>query len=185
LLLEVFGKTREAVGGNYPVLAKLNGSDNLREGFCLEEARLVALALDAAGVDAIEVSSGTPASGGRNLLRRGIDFPEREAYNIPLIQAIKLAVRCPVIVVGGIRSVCTAKDIIRHNEADYVDLCRPLVQEPGLPKRRRGAEGDTLARCSSCNGFFKAALKGNFRCVKTEARKTITKGKSACGSKPD
>jgi len=179
LLLEVYGRMREAVGGDYPILVKLNGSDNLSEGFCLEEARLVAIALDAAGVDAIEVSSGTPASGERNPLRRGIDSPEREAYNLPLIQAIKPAVRCPVIVVGGIRSVWTAKGIVRRNEADYVALCRPLVQEPGLPKRWRWAEGDTLARCSSCNGCFKAALKGNFRCVKTEAQETTTMGKSA------
>jgi 2,4-dienoyl-CoA reductase-like NADH-dependent reductase (Old Yellow Enzyme family) len=164
-LLEVYARVRAAVGDEYPVLVKLTGCDHLAEGLGLDEAVLVAKALDNAGIDAIEVSSGTPASGEQNPLRRGIVSRSQEAYNLPLARTIKSAVRCPVIVVGGIRSVWTAKGIIRRGEADYVALCRPLVQEPGLPHRWHWSEGDTLARCSSCNGCFKAALKGGLRCA--------------------
>jgi 2,4-dienoyl-CoA reductase-like NADH-dependent reductase (Old Yellow Enzyme family) len=89
----------------------------------------------------------------------------QEAFNLPLARAIKPAVRCPLIVVGGIRSVWTAKRIVRRGEADYIALSRPLVQEPGLAQRWRWAEGDTLARCRSCNACFKAALRGSVKCM--------------------
>lgn len=169
-LLEVYARVRAAVGDGYPVLVKLNGSDHLAEGFGLDEAVLVAKALDAAGVDAIEVSGGTPASGERNPLRRGIASPAQEAYNLPLARAIRPAVRCPVLVVGGIRSVWTAKGILRRGEADYIALCRPLVRQPDLPKRWRWAEGGTLSRCNSCNGCFKTALRGSMKCVNETAK---------------
>jgi 2,4-dienoyl-CoA reductase-like NADH-dependent reductase (Old Yellow Enzyme family) len=178
-LLEVCLRVRAAVGDDYPVLVKLNGSDHLTEGFCLGEAMLVAKALDEAGIDAIEVSGGTPASGERNPLRRGIVSPAQEAYNLPLARAIRQDLRCPLIVVGGIRSVWTAKGIVRRGEADYIGLCRPLVQEPGLPQRWRWAEGDTLARCRSCNACFKAALKGSIGCVKSEAPEAVALGRFA------
>jgi len=165
-LLEACARVRAAVGADYPLLVKLNGSDHLEEGFCLGEAMRVAEALDAAGVDAIEVSGGTPASGERNPLRRGIASPEQEAYNLPLARAIKEVVRCPVLVVGGIRSLWTAKGILRRGESDYISLCRPLVQEPDLPRRWRWADGETPARCCSCNGCFKTALRGSIGCVK-------------------
>lgn len=164
-LLAICARVRGAVGPNYPVLVKLNGSDNLAEGLDLDEAVLVARALDAAGIDAIEVSSGTPASGDRNPLRRGIVSPEQEAYNLPLSREIKQAVRCPVIAVGGLRSLWTAKGILRRGDADYISLCRPLIREPNLVQRWRRADGNTLSGCTSCNGCFKMALKGGLKCV--------------------
>jgi len=177
-LLEACTRVRAAVGDDYPLLVKLNGSDNLEEGFSLEEALQVAAALDDAGVDAIEVSGGTPASGERNPLRRGIASPEQEAYNLPLAREIKAAVRCPVMLVGGIRSRWTARGILRRGEADYIALCRPLIQEPDLPRRWRWAEGETPARCSSCNGCFKTALKGSIACVKVPCESAAA-GRSA------
>lgn len=178
-LREACARARAAVGDGYPLLVKLNGSDHLAEGFCLDEARQVAAHLDAGGVDAIEVSGGTPASGERNPLRRGIASPEQEAYNLPLAWAIKEVVGCPVLVVGGIRSLWTAKGILRRGEADYIALCRPLVREPDLPRRWRWTEGETPARCSSCNGCFKTALKGNLGCVKDETPEAVAQGRSA------
>jgi 2,4-dienoyl-CoA reductase-like NADH-dependent reductase (Old Yellow Enzyme family) len=170
-LLEVCGQVRQAVGDDYPLLVKLNGSDHLADGFCLEEAISVARALEAAGIDAIEVSGGTPASGERNPLRREIDSPAKEAYNLAAAKAIKNAVNCPVIVVGGLRSAWTARGIIRRKEADHIALCRPLVCEPGLPHRWRRTDGHTLAACIYCNACFKAAYKGKLMCMKGRTNK--------------
>lgn len=169
LLLGMVGKMREVLGPDFPLLIKLTGSDYVPEGLALADAVQVAAALDAAGVDAIEVSSGTPASGDRTPLRRDIISPDQEAYNLPLAKAVKQAVRCPVMVVGGIRSLWTAKRILRHQEADFISLARPLVHEPSLPQRWRRADGTTLSLCNSCNGCFKTALKGNLRCVRSES----------------
>ena len=164
-LLQVYRCVRDAVGKDFPVMVKLNGSDNLTEGLELDDALAAAKALDEEGVDAIEVSGGTPASGEEVPVRQGIERREQEAYNLPLAARIKNAVRCPVMVVGGFRTFELVEGVIRREEADYVALARPLIREPHLP--RRWQEGnEAKARCISCNGCFKPGLReGGIYCV--------------------
>jgi len=164
-MLEVYRSVREAVGHEFPVLAKLNGSDNLDGGLTLDDAVIAARILDDEGIDAIEVSGGTPASGDKTPVRQGIESREKEAYNLPLAYRIKNAVTCPVIVVGGLRSFELVEGIVRREEADFVAFSRPLIREPNLP--RRWEEGNEVhARCISCNGCFKPGLKeGGIYCI--------------------
>ena len=164
-LLEVYRKVRSMVGPQYPVLVKLNGSDFLPNGLTLDDAVHAAQALDAGGIDAIEVSGGTPASGDQVPVRTKIERPEQEAYNLPLAVRIKSSVNCPVMVVGGFRSFEIVRDVIAKGQADHVSLARPFVREPGLVKRWEA--GDTArARCISCNGCFKPGMReGGIACV--------------------
>lgn len=164
-LREIIRAVRTSVGETWPVLVKLNGSDNLEGGFQIDEAVEVARTLDEEGVDAIEVSGGTPASGVATPVRTGIDSREREAYNLPFAVRIRNAVGCPVISVGGYRSFELVEGVVRRGEVDFVSMSRPFIREPNLP--RRWAEGnETHARCISCNGCFKPGLKeGGIYCV--------------------
>lgn len=60
LLLEVYQAIRERFGKDYPVILKMNGSDNLplRRGLKPEDLVRVAQRMEAEGVDAIEISAG-------------------------------------------------------------------------------------------------------------------------------
>ena len=164
-LLEVYRKVREAVGVDYPVLIKLTGADNLDGGLENEEAVYAAKKLAEAGIDAIEVSAGTIASGDRNPAREKINMPEKEAYNLELARRIKEAVSCPVMVVGGFRSYEVAEKAVRDDGMDYIAMARPLIREPDLPNR--WLRGDrTSAECLSCNKCFIPGLKdGGIYCV--------------------
>ncbi len=164
-LLDVYGEVRKEVGSSFPVMVKLNGSDNLEGGLSLEDAVFAAKRLDDAGVDAIEVSGGTPASGGASPVRQGINTPAEEGYNLLMADRIRQSVKCPVIVVGGLRSYEVVAGIIRRQEADYVAMSRPFIREPDLALRWQ--QGDEApARCISCNGCFKPGLKeGGIYCV--------------------
>ncbi|TWJ33536.1 oxidoreductase [Geobacter argillaceus] len=164
-LMQVYRAIRCVVGKDFPVLVKLNGSDNLPGGLDLDDALVAARLLDEEGVDAIEVTGGTPASGNQTPVRQGIDKREQEAYNLPLAYRMKNAVSCPIMVVGGLRSFEVAEGIIRREEADYVSFARPFIREPHLALRWR--EGNEVhARCISCNGCFKPGLKeGGIYCV--------------------
>jgi len=155
-LMEVYSAVREAVGEKYPVMVKLNGSDNLEGGLSEEDAVLAAVKLDKAGIDAIEVSGGTPASGPGAPVRGKIKAGENEAYNLALARGIKKAVSCPVMVVGGFRSIEAVEEAL--SEVDYVSLSRPLIREPGLPARWRGGDRSP-ATCISCNKCFIGGLK--------------------------
>ncbi len=164
-LMDVYQGVRGAVGKDYPVLAKLNGADNLEGGLELAESIAAARALDEAGIDAIEVSAGTPSSGDLSPVRVGVTSREMEAYNLPLAIRVKEAVGCPVMVVGGIRSFEVADGIVRRGEADYIAMSRPFIREPGLAKRWQTGD-EKRATCISCNGCFKPGLKeGGIYCV--------------------
>lgn len=163
-LLEVYDAVRSEVGSDFPVMIKLNGSDNLEGGLTLEDAIIAAKAAVAAGIDCIEVSGGTPASGERTPVRLKIDAPEKEAYNLAQAEKIRAAVNCPIMVVGGFRSFGVAEKAVQES-ADYISMARPFIREPGLVQRWQ--EGDrSPARCISCNGCFKPGLKeGGIYCV--------------------
>ncbi|MBW2411249.1 MAG: NADH:flavin oxidoreductase [Deltaproteobacteria bacterium] len=164
-LLEVYHEVRETAGRDYPVMIKLTGSDNMDNGLVNEDAVYAAGKLSEAGIDAIEISSGTSASGGKGPARTKINDPEKEAYNLDLAQQIKKAVSCPVMVVGGMRSIEVAEKAIQEGDMDYIAMARPLIREPELPNRwLQGNRGP--ARCISCNGCFQPGLEeGGIYCV--------------------
>jgi len=172
-LLEVYNRVRFQVGPDFPIFAKLNGSDNLEGGLDINDAVYAARLLDKEKIDAIEVSSGTSASGEKNPVRIKIDKPDREAYNLALAREIKKAVQCPIMVVGGFRSPEVINKAVIEDGIDYISMARPFIREPRLINRWK--EGDlSPARCISCNGCFRPGLKeGGIYCVveKKESRK--------------
>ena len=163
-LLEVYRAVRRAVGRNYPVMIKLNGCDFLEGGLSAEDALYAAKALDDEGIDAIEVSGGTAASGTRSPVRVKIDTVDQEGYNLALAKGIKQEVRCPVLSVGGFRSFEVAQRAVSEG-LDGIALSRPFIWEPDLVQRWQ--QGDhSRAKCISCNGCFRPGLKeGGIRCV--------------------
>jgi 2,4-dienoyl-CoA reductase-like NADH-dependent reductase (Old Yellow Enzyme family) len=164
-LMEVYRSVRQQVGEAYPVMIKLNAADNLKGGLTARDADYAARRLSEAGIDAVEVSAGTPASGKKNPARQKIINPDKEAYNLELARMVKGAVSCPVIVVGGFRSYAVAEKTIAAELMDYVSMSRPLINEPGLPARWQAGNHDTSG-CISCNGCFGPGLQeGGIYCV--------------------
>ena len=167
-LMEVYGAVREAVGADYPVMIKLTGGDNLEGGLTTDDAVIAAKKLSEAGIDAIEVSAGTTASGAEGPARDKIHKPEQEAYNLSPAARIKEAVKCPVIVVGGFRSIEVCEGAIEGG-MDLVSMARPLIREPDLPNRWKSGDREK-AECLSCNKCFVPGLQeGGIYCV---AKKT-------------
>ncbi len=164
-VIDVYKKVREAVGRDYPVLIKLNASDNLEGGLSVQDAIYTAQKLSELRIDAIEVAAGTPASGDESPARAKINKPEKEAYHLNLARKIKSAVSCPVMVVGGIRSYEVAENAVTEEGLDYISMARPLIREPDLP--RRWQSGDrSPAKCISCNRCFMPGIKqGGIYCV--------------------
>ncbi len=151
----------EAVKANAcgaPVHVKLNVEEFV-EGSVTEEVSLpAARKLSEAGVDMIEVSSGSPAAGKLMPSRLKINQTEDEAYFLDYARKVKAEVSCLVAGVGGYRSV-EVIDSALSDGVDFVSISRPLIREPDLVKRWK--EGDrSRAKCISCNQCFKCVLGG-------------------------
>jgi 2,4-dienoyl-CoA reductase-like NADH-dependent reductase (Old Yellow Enzyme family) len=166
--LEVYRAVRSAAGEDYPIMIKLNASDFLDGSTTEEDACFLASALATEGIDAIEVSGGTPGSGKLGAARPDIKEPSDEAYFLPQAEAIRHAApSVPLILVGGIRSLEVMEKILAAGTADYFSMSRPLIREPGLPNRWKSGDSRRAA-CISCLGCFGPARKGDgIRCVQT------------------
>jgi 2,4-dienoyl-CoA reductase-like NADH-dependent reductase (Old Yellow Enzyme family) len=158
-LEEVYQAVRREVGPDYPVTIKLTAADHLPGGLEFGEAMQVAQRLAELGIDAIEVSSGTAASGKETPVRQDIVTAEQEAYNAVYARRLKAAVNVPILLVGGLRSGAVLRRLLEEGEADLFSLARPLIREPDLINRWRAQE-DYRATCISCNGCFRPAYKG-------------------------
>ena len=176
LLAEVIAAVRGTVGSDFPVLVKLNAEDFLPGGFSVDDMLRVAVLLEAAGIDAIELSGGTGLEAGLSFSRVGRPAPgEPEAYYEIAARRLKEMVGVPLILVGGIRTLETAERLVAESATDYVALSRPLIREPRLIERWRA--GDTApARCVSDNGCFETGDDGKGIFCAVDARKARRAG---------
>jgi 2,4-dienoyl-CoA reductase-like NADH-dependent reductase (Old Yellow Enzyme family) len=159
VLVEVVETIRRRVGGDYPLLIKLNSRDFLEGGLEVEDSVQVGVMLKKGGVDAIEVSGGTFASGAFMPTRKGITQEGDEAYFKAEALAFKEQIDLPIILVGGIRSFPVAEGLVNDHIADYISMCRPFIREPGLINR--WGSGDlSKATCISDSKCFRPALTG-------------------------
>jgi 2,4-dienoyl-CoA reductase-like NADH-dependent reductase (Old Yellow Enzyme family) len=157
LLLKVLSAIRRQAGPDYPVLVKLNSQDLVENGLTLEESLQVGLMLQNNGCDAIEVSGGLLNVAG--LMDRKSDSETDTAAFRKEAIAFKKALHLPIILVGGIRSLRTAEDLMVSGAADYISMCRPFICEPDLIKRWENGD-DRPAVCLSCNQCVEQIKEG-------------------------
>ncbi len=170
-LFDVYDKIRAKVGKAFPVFIKLNAADFVENGLSKEDGIAIAKKLSQAGIDAIEVSSGTAASKDMGPARKKIDTPDKEAYNLKLARDIKAVVSCPVISVGGFRSLDMAQQAVEEHGIDFIAMSRPLIRQPDLPNLWANNNADACD-CISCNKCFMPGLtKGGIYCVPLKAEK--------------
>ena len=152
-LSEIYTAIRNSVGEDFPVLMKLNCKDFVDDGFEERDALFVAEHFEKTGLDAIEISGGTPEAGSLSSARLNIKAVEDEAYFEPYARMIKAKLSIPIILVAGIKSLEKINQILDNNSADLVSFCRPFIRESNLINRWK--EGDeTKARCISCNNCY-------------------------------
>ena len=148
--VEVTKRIRKAIGDDYPLHIKFGLMDDQEGGMPLDEGIETAKQMVAAGMDAIEVSGGV----GNAPLARRVDDPELTPFR-ERATLLKREIDAPVMVVGGIRTLETSRDIVASGDADMVSLCRPFIREPGLISRWKSEDADATAvagaaKCISC-----------------------------------
>lgn len=155
---EAYQSVRDAVGPDFSVMIKINCDDFIDGSATLQDWTFLARRLSELGVDAMEVSGGTAASGKLGSNRTGIGTIEKEAYFLPQAREIRKAVHVPLILVGGIRSPELMERLLDEGSVDYFSMSRPFIREPHLVKRWQEGNG-SRAKCISCNLCFRTSLE--------------------------
>ena len=143
-LLEIIEAVRRAVGREFPMWCRLNGQEYMEHGITIGEQKQVSQWAEAAGVNAINVSSfGTVSYGSASIsVIPGI--------LIPLAAEIKQAVKVPVIAVGRLDPEL-GEEVLRQGKADFVAMGRRLLADARLPSKVMSGMLDDINPCIACN----------------------------------
>ena len=155
-LREVTRAIREQVGTTYPVFIKFGIEDGKEGGLTVEEGAEIISTMEDMGLDGIEVSGGVGVSS----VRKGIRNATREAYFRPFIQLARRSTNLPLIIVGGMRSKAVMEEVLSSGDADFISMCRPLINEPNFPNLLKEGKIETSECISSSNCWAKNLGEG-------------------------
>jgi 2,4-dienoyl-CoA reductase-like NADH-dependent reductase (Old Yellow Enzyme family) len=177
---QIYTRSRELVGDEFPILIKMNCDDFLEGGIILEESMKITKMLSNTGYDAIEISSCMWDTVKRKKSeigwkptfipesRTSIGTINEPAYHLPYAKEIKKGIDIPLILVGGVNSITLIEEILNNGDADFVSFSRPLIREPDLPNRWLKGIGSKTVECEYCNSCLTTLFTKGLHCPKKE-----------------
>ncbi len=185
-LLEAITEIKCQVGPEYPVCVRVSGIDYEPDGTTIEETIELCKRLEALGVAAIHMSGGNHHQTIHEVSPMGMPL----AYNVWAAEAVKKAVKIPVIASGSITSPELAEKILSDGKGDFIGLGRPLWADPRFPRKAMEgrpedirpcircndgclARGDHLAKTIQCSVNIAVCREEEFKITKTEQPKKV------------
>ncbi len=160
--LELIEAAREKVGRDFPIIFRFSADEHITGGIQLEEAKRMAVRLEEAGIDAIDVSAGVHAA--RPWIFPTMHMPR--GCSVHLAGGIKDVVSVPVIVVGRLGDPLLAEQVLRDQKADMIAMGRPLLADPYLPQKAAAGRVEDICPCISCNACIDRMVNGwSVRCA--------------------
>lgn len=144
--IEIVQAIRRAVGPDMPIIFRMAVKHNFEGGRTLEETIPLMKLLEQAGVDALDIDSGS---------YENIDYIFPPAYlgdacMADVCQTARQAVSIPLLNAGN-HTPETAVELIESNQADFVLMGRPLIAEPEMAKKLFTNRRDEVRPCIRCN----------------------------------
>lgn len=135
--LEVVRAVRGVIPDNMPLFARISATDWIEGGWTIDDSLVLAKALQEAGVDVIDCSSGGNMHAGatNSNLGRG------PGYQVPFAARIRAEVGIPTAAVGLIRSPQFAERILQEEKADLICIGRQALFDPFWPHHAAEALG--------------------------------------------
>lgn len=157
IIRKIVKAARGLVGPDYPILIKMNCDDFGDKETGVAGFVEMAQHLERAGINAIEISGTNPA-------RTEIDSPGKQSYFLPYAE--RAALKVPVILTGGNRSVELLEAIAQKDRIQFFGFARPFVRELDLANRWQEGRGGETAACISCNECLRSLAKTPTHCVR-------------------
>ena len=177
-LQEVVVAVKNTLPEGMPLVVKISTDDKTPgPGVTLKTAEKYAAWLAELGVDGLEIASGNLLYSHMTMWHG--DVPVKELlqslpwwkrpvawiimkkmegrfrlegpWNLAAARAIrKVTGSLPLFLVGGIRDVRTMTELVKNNDTDFIQMCRPFVRQPNLVKQIRKGKLDQVS-CKNCN----------------------------------
>ena len=148
--VELVEQVRLRIGAGMAIVFGISGDELVEGGLTLEESKVIAQALERAGVDAFHVVPGIifPFPNGHRAMPT---MGEPDAVFADIAGEIKRAVKVPVIANGRIKTPAVAARVITEGKADLVSMSRALIADPEWPVKVLRGEAEDITPCIGCN----------------------------------
>lgn len=147
---------KRTCGRDFPLIIRLSVDEFVDGGITLEEGCKIAARMESAGVDGVHVSCGTYESFPKFIEPVSYD----QGWRVYLAEAVKKAVKVPVIAVGVIREPAFAERILIENKADFISIGRGLITDPDWCYKARNGATSSIRKCISCLYCIDNAMQG-------------------------
>ncbi len=151
----VIRAVRERIGRAVPLGMRLSGDESVPGGLTVADmASIVPLLVAAADLDFVDISAGNDRHATSNMLHHppmGLPVAPYADAARTIRASLHAAGRAvPVIHGTRINSAAAAQALIESGAADFAGMCRALIADPNLPRKRaEGREADTTP-CIAC-----------------------------------
>ena len=157
-LLEIIAAIREACGPDYPISVRLSSSEfldavGIMKGTTVEESSQIAVACEKAGVNLINVSSGTHFTG--NTIVEPTSY--QQGWKLPLAAEIKKHVSIPVAATSVFRDPEFCDQTLAEGKIDFIAMGRSWLADPEWGEKALSGRCDDIRKCTGCMYCFETA----------------------------
>ena len=184
-------QARRAAGPDFPILLKVNIRDGFPGGLELDESIAAARMLEGEGATALVLSCGFVSRTPLYMLRGDVPvrqmaavqeawharlgltlfgkllvqrYPYEEGFLLEEARRMRAAVRLPLVLLGGIKSLATIERALGAG-FELVGMGRALLHDPDLPMRMERGEA-AGSGCVPCNECIAEMDRGGVRCTR-------------------
>jgi len=148
-VLEIIAGIRAACGKNFPLGVRLSAEEFLGDkGNDLEASSRIAVELEKAGVDFLDISSTIPESSMSTACIEPGTF--EQGWKKYMAAAIKKHVRIPIIAVANIKEPDVAEKILKEGCCDLVGVARGHLADPAWCNKAKTGKAETISKCIGC-----------------------------------
>jgi NADPH-dependent 2,4-dienoyl-CoA reductase/sulfur reductase-like enzyme len=143
---QVVTAVRAAIGDDMPLLYRMSGHDYVDGGLTELDSVPLAVELERAGVDLIDVSAGTYES----ITQTQPPMEAPPGGLLDLASTVKAAVSVPVATAGKLVALDVAEVALASGKTDFITIGRGLHADPDLLAKARRNRLDEVRRCVAC-----------------------------------
>ncbi len=169
LIGQVMANVRRRVGKNFPVCVRFNAEEFIKNGYTVQESKLIAQRFAELGFDYLSLSAGgkfedavhTPGavlfpysgySGDRCMpgqwLPRGLHVNLAAEIKAHLVAR---GFKTPVAIAGKLSDPVDAEALLARGEADMVAIARGLLADPAWTNKVKNGQVESIVQCDYCN----------------------------------